>query len=113
MKSYTDIEQSRVLAKILPIESADVFYENGNVSQPTFILHSYGHILSDDDIPAWSLAALLNILPKVEGFKPLIDLDINQIRYEGLIREILVADSAELLDAVVEIIIKLHEQKLI
>ena len=27
MKSYTDIEQSKKLAEILPIESADGFYE--------------------------------------------------------------------------------------
>jgi hypothetical protein len=62
MKSYTDIEQSRKLEKILPVESADLFYKAGNDTQPTFRLHSYGHIMSDKDVCAWSLAALLNVL---------------------------------------------------
>jgi hypothetical protein len=29
MKSYTDLEQSKVLSKILPIESADMRYSDG------------------------------------------------------------------------------------
>ena len=64
MKSYTDIEQSKKLAEVLPIESADMFYSAGNETQPIFRLHSYGHIMSDKDFPCWSLAALLDILPK-------------------------------------------------
>ena len=31
IKSYTDIEQSRKLAKFLPIESADMYYDRGGL----------------------------------------------------------------------------------
>ena len=60
MKSYTDIEQSKVLAKILPLESADMYYWCGED------LRIGGHkaMVMDFDIPCWSLAALLEILPK-------------------------------------------------
>lgn len=62
IKSYTDLGQSKKLAEILPLESADMYYKAGNETQPTFKLHSYGHIMSDKDIRAWSLAALLEVL---------------------------------------------------
>jgi hypothetical protein len=63
IRSFTSLEQSRKLAEILPIESADMFYKAGNDTQPTFGLLSYGHIMSNDDIPCWSLASLLSVLP--------------------------------------------------
>ncbi len=39
MKAFTDVEQSKKLAEILPIESADMYF--------------------NDNEPCWSLAALL------------------------------------------------------
>lgn len=59
MKSFTDLEQSEKLAKILPIESADMYYWCGED------LRIGGHRAMDIDydIPCWSLAALLNALP--------------------------------------------------
>ena len=65
MKSYTDIEQSRELEKILPLESADLYYYKYGL--PHFIegQGDYESIRTDkyhDYIPCWSLAALLNIL---------------------------------------------------
>ena len=71
MKSYTSIEQSKKLAEILPIETADMYYCYGmNIHTkkwdydivPTIIDVS-NQIDSDSDIPCWSLAALLSILP--------------------------------------------------
>ena len=73
MKSYTDIEQSQKLSEILPYKSADMEYmflkeDSSKVSNIPFI--------KDDDepewptdsaydfIPCWSLAALLDVLPK-------------------------------------------------
>ena len=35
IKSFTSLEQSKVLAKILPLESADMYYKAGNETQPT------------------------------------------------------------------------------
>lgn len=65
MKAYTDIEQSKKLAEILPIESADMFYWCGDQIR----LGSYRVMDKDLDIPAWSLAALINALPRSVKFK--------------------------------------------
>ena len=72
IKSYTDIEQSKKLAEILPIEGADMYYfldptPAGNIYHLTVKrvdvgiknLPQYG----EGDIPCWSLAALLSLLP--------------------------------------------------
>ena len=65
IKSYTSLEQSRKLAEILPLESADMYYSKydtihanmlyGPCDNEYFDIHEY--------IPCWSLAALLDILP--------------------------------------------------
>jgi hypothetical protein len=61
IKSYTDIEQSRKLAEILPLESADMCYiahsELINIHEPFYKKKD------KEDIPCWSLAALIDILP--------------------------------------------------
>ena len=75
MKSYTDIEQSKKLAEILPLESADMTWEkvtksltedftwkptiglNGSIKDNLFSYRN-GYVL-----PCWSLAALLKIIP--------------------------------------------------
>lgn len=49
MKNHTNIEQSKKLAEILPIESADMWWPYYYDTEHT--------------IPCWSLAALLNVLP--------------------------------------------------
>lgn len=73
IKSYTDINQSRKLAEILPLESADMHYclENRDVvtgyeiSIVPFIKarRFKGECNIVDIQPAWSLAALLRVLP--------------------------------------------------
>ena len=67
MKSYTDIEQSKKLAEILPIESADMWYDNDGESitgRPEVRCGSFTGFDSIN-IPCWSLAALLDVLPKI------------------------------------------------
>ena len=70
MKSYTDIEQSKKLAEILPIESADMCFNMHNNTPPLTIPYSrFNDFLNmshtpDFFIPCWSLAALLDILAK-------------------------------------------------
>jgi len=73
MKAYTDIEQSKALAEILPLESADMEYlaikENGKlVGSVPFVKDdsevedsAYSHTY--DRIACWSLASLLTVLP--------------------------------------------------
>lgn len=62
IKSYTDIEQSKKLAEILPLESADMYrvFEN-NAETRVY----YGNIPTAYFVckPCWSLAALMNLLP--------------------------------------------------
>jgi hypothetical protein len=72
IKAYTNIEQSKKLAEILPPESADMFYVAGK-GEPIFIgnkMVAYGNddydALGDPDVLCWSLAALLNILPNYQ-----------------------------------------------
>lgn len=71
MKSYTDIEQSKRLTEILPIESADMHYSTWTILDGEFIVsQNQGDTIEDlrEDygnqiIPCWSLAALFEVLP--------------------------------------------------
>ena len=79
IKSYTDIEQSKKLAKILPLESADMHYNNASIKGINYV-DEYREELMDYNtakkvlskylinpmfgiIPCWSLSALLGVLP--------------------------------------------------
>ena len=78
IKSYTDINQSRKLAEILPLESADMMWkkelkyricsDEHKVSESDFIYYPIFKeekiIMSNFDVPCWSLAALLSVLPE-------------------------------------------------
>ena len=59
IKSYTDIEQSKKLAEILPLESVDMFYRDNGIDVKLMWEHNAQKVTS----PCWSLAALLNVLP--------------------------------------------------
>ena len=119
IKSFSDLPQSKKLAEILPLESADMFYVAGK-GEPIFIGNKMVACGDDDydalggpDVLCWSLAALIEVLPSIEGFKPVIDLDINLIRYEGNYRDELCFNGNNLIDACYEMIIKLHELNLL
>ena len=70
MKAYTDLEQSKKLAEILPLESADMHYATWTILDGDFIVspnqgstienlqEDYGNQI----IPCWSLAALQDII---------------------------------------------------
>lgn len=62
-KYYTTLEQSVILEKVIDPNTADMYYENGNKEQPTIRLNSYGHIKTNDDIPCWSVGALIDLIP--------------------------------------------------
>ena len=64
IKSYTDLEQSKKLAEILPLESADMYYWCADHYPKEDWIIEVGE--PDDNyecICAWSLAALRNLLP--------------------------------------------------
>lgn len=120
-KICTDIDQSKKLAEILPIGSNDMYYEpsagfNTHPSEVRIGDIKYAHPLS---IPCWSLAALFNVLPEING----VNLKFERVKaedgyngyyyhieYEGII---LIPYSKNLVDACYEMILKLHEQKLL
>lgn len=59
MKSFTDVQQSQALAEMLPTESADMFYADG---ERLAVWNNKDENLDNEDIPCWSLAALLDYL---------------------------------------------------
>ena len=97
MKSYTDLEQSKKLAEIFPIESADMGWYYSRNPQAARNQMWVGTKAENADIPCWSLAALLDLLPsefttvgkyatttyeiKIRKYKFVNDVDIYQIAY--------------------------------
>lgn len=107
MKAYTDLEQSKKLAEILPFGSEDgALTENYHC------------------IPCWSLAALLNAIPQ-EIFCGDYVINITEGRinkwvltYDHCVNRNhsnygLSSCADTLVDACYEMIVKLHEQKLL
>lgn len=122
IKSYTDLEQSKKLAEILPLESADMFLAlNGTLPVMSKYIDN-GLVTADDTaIPCWSLATLLNIIPKkIKDFN-VLRIDIGEstfaIWYDeigyGVNRELPNIEMSEPVDACVEMINKLHELNLL
>lgn len=125
IKSYTNIEQSKRLAEILPLESADTIWDLTNPDLPTIRAIPY----EDSDysnkylniIPCWSLAALLDAIPKCIGDYNIFRMDINDIDTSMWYDEIGYGVNTELpditlestTDACVEMLIKLHEQNIL
>ena len=65
MKSFTDLEQSKKLAEILPMESVDMYYPNRTDTKYQGALPiewKRGLQLLSQEIPCWSLAALLEYM---------------------------------------------------
>lgn len=124
MKAFTDISQSRKLAEFLPLESADMYYEE-RCNLPKAIVGSYSlHIqcrATDKDYkkltypvlsPCWSLAALLDILPKIVNNETLFIATSAALWHIGY-KNIYTAIDDNLIDACVELIEKLHELKML
>ena len=74
IKSFTSIEQSKKLAEILPLESADMYYpwyieedgdtiESGHRLTTPNVCEFTTHKINKMTLPCWSLAALLGVLP--------------------------------------------------
>ena len=136
IKSFSDLKQSRKLAEILPLESADMNYCNMcikgvmyadsfkaglssykdatkmNQENIDFFLNgtNYTGIIAWEVLPCWSLAALLGVLPKgtnISTPKP-----INELGYccWNQYDEIYANNP---IDACYEMILKLHELKML
>lgn len=142
MKSYTDINQSKKLAEILPVESADMYWaeryagqvmedgqyivEDKPIYYLSFVKPSKYNYSQDiiKDIPCWSLAALLNILESeiYDEDENTYELNIEKDgtwwnieyreRYDES-KDIETNSTEELIDACYEMILKLHELNLL
>jgi hypothetical protein len=110
IKSYTDLEQSKKLAEILPLESADTIWNLTNPDLPN--IRAIPYESSDYNnkylniIPAWSLAALLDVLPQILCLKPILDLEECSIQYSGTDLYVVANNPV---DACYEMIIELHK----
>ena len=69
IKSYTDLEQSKKLAEILPLESVDCFWDYDEMQKfhrISWFEDGYNKesqlMLNENNVCAWSLAALLGVL---------------------------------------------------
>lgn len=111
IKSYSDLQQSKVLSKILSGESADMSYKHF-VSDllPEEYCISVDKVEYETDIPCWSLAALLNVVSEVSlnSFK---DGDWNAMVKRN--DKMIYSDKDNPIDACYEMILKLHELKML
>lgn len=121
MKSYTDITQSQKLAEILQPESADMFLALDGTLPVMSKYIDDGFVTADDTaIPCWSLSALLNILPHcIDDIYDLVlgKLSDNKgwyVMYDDIDHFVfLYIAKSNLIDACVEMILKLKEEDLI
>lgn len=106
MKSYTDIEQSKKLAEILPIESADMFYRDNGIDVKLMWEHNAQKVTS----PCWSLAALLGFIP---NYKLSSEHNYHTCTAETSFGEETVGWFDSPVDACYEMILKLKKLKLL
>lgn len=129
MKAYTDIEQSKKLAGILPIESADMWYQHvgwkhltDNSEIPLYIPIVIRDCESEDDIPCWSLASLRACLPSgididgilyvFESHNTFDNMWVYEYKFEDISAPLYSKSSNEI-DACSELISKLNELKML
>ena len=136
IRAYTTIEQSRKLAEILPLESADMWWSRCTITdfgdgvlkvsyavEPCNISQFRN---TKEDIPCWSLAALLDVLPNNENISTELSKGgyrISTLEYtnswfvdyedetDGLNNCVTSADNP--VDACYEMILKLKEKNLL
>jgi len=125
MKSHTNLEQSKKLAWILPPKSNDLWWNYYSVTiddTTPLIIHidepwvgSFNWANKSDNIPCWSLAALLDVLPYPQLSKDklgsgktgwMVSVYPNDCRYDSCWHD-------NPVDACYEMVIKLHELKML
>lgn len=115
IKKFTDLGQAKKLAGILSRETADMHYSRdfggswfvdldaySSIKLPKYSVNNVEEYL----LPCWSLTALLEVLPKIQGLKPILDLEECSIQYSGID---LYITAGNLVDACYEMILKLNE----
>lgn len=115
IKSYTDLEQSKKLAEILPHESADMHYYKDRFG--TYIEGLYNsndlkdgfELAGIEYVPCWSLAALLELIRHNGRY----ELEMWEGGYNFESGDIITEPVFDAIDVCVEIILKLHEQNIL
>lgn len=129
IKTYTDIEQSKRLAEFLPLDSADCYWSYDSLQgfhRIEWFEEGYNKQaqLREKDIPCWSLVALLEIIPVIierANNRYRLRMDKSEkdfdIWYEdidsGLVQLDLDIITPNMVDTCVEMIEKLHNEKLL
>ena len=126
IKSFTDVPQSKTLSTILPVETADMWYQYIGINikdgseKPIHFPVIMRDCKSDKDIPCWSLAALLNILPNkicLDNETYYLNCNKEEVKYLGPVtcdgQKSIVSASDNLLDGCYKMIRTLHELKLL
>lgn len=124
IKSYTNLEQSKKLAEILPLESADMHSEAIEIDGDMVfvVVFSLGNKnKSNYGSPIWSLAALLRVIPKHIKDYNVLRIDISDkdftIWYDeigyGVNNELPNITKESAVDACVQMIIELNKMNLI
>lgn len=140
IKSYTDIEQSKKLAKILQLESADMHYNNASIKGINYVDEYRAELMDYNTaqkvlskylinpifgiIPCWSLASLLDKLPYElcddDGNSSYLQMnkedDVYQLVYtdpHGDFESIETDRYEHFVDACYELILKLNELNLL
>ena len=122
IKSFTSLWQSKKLAEILPIESADMWWSRCTITdfgdgvlkvsyavEPCNISQFRN---TKEDVPCWSLASLLSVLPKMVNHETLF-IETSAALWHIGYRNVYTARADNLVDACYSMIIKLRELKLL
>ena len=106
-KTATSVEQSLRLMKYLDPATADMYYLHGNEDE-LHVIHDLAN-LDEDDVLAWSLAALMAIFPSVQlnKFCDLYSVEHNQLRSH------FTDDYKDSVDAAVEMMEWMHLKKVV
>lgn len=123
VKSYSNLDQSKKLMKILPLETADMYWDL--LSKDKYAkVNNIGHCLGRTCVYAWSPAALLEQLPYElcddDGNSCYLQIYKNDDEYQleytdpnGDFESIEIDWYEHFVDACYEMILKLHELNLL
>ena len=112
IKSYTDLPQSKKLAEILPPESADMYWYLATKGNPKAMFNEEYNKYGDFELPCWSLASLLGVLPYCPDLSKHTDGKWYITTYPNDVHTCLMAYDNPV-DACVVMIEKLHQLKML
>ena len=111
IKSCTDIPQSKVIEKILSRDTADMYYALSEDESISLIVCGKPKGFFDNIQVAWSLTALLGVLPEEVSLNSFIDGSWNAMVQRN--SKMIYCDAHNPVDACYKLILKLHELKML